>query len=107
MAYDEELDQRVADIVGLWGAVRRKMFGGTGYLINGNMLAGVHRNRLILRLGAADADAALQDSAVSPFDMTRKPMAGWVQVDPPGFAGEKLEEWLLKARTFVSSLPPK
>lgn len=38
MAYDEELDARVSDIVSGWGTERRKMFGGTGYLLSGNML---------------------------------------------------------------------
>jgi len=83
------------------------MFGGTGYLLSGNMMAGVHGRRLILRLSAGDESAALQESSVDPFDMTRKPMAGWVQVDPPGFEGDKLQDWLEKARAFAESLPPK
>lgn len=107
MAYDEQLDQRVADIASLWGATRKKMFGGTGYFVNGNMMAGVHGARLILRLGDDDGSAALGEPFVAPFDLTGRPMAGWVQLDPPGFEGAKLQDWLMRARTFASSLPPK
>ena len=84
MAYDEELDQRVGDMVSIWGAVRKRMFGGTGYLLNGNMMAGVHGERLILRLGEEESLTALEEPDVSPFDLTGRPMTGWVQVDPPG-----------------------
>jgi TfoX/Sxy family transcriptional regulator of competence genes len=107
VAYDEELDQRIADVVSPWGAVRKQMFGGTCYLLKGNMMAGVHAARLILRLGTEDGSAALDEPFVGPFDLTRKPMAGWVQVDPPGFEGERLREWLVRARKFAASLPPK
>jgi hypothetical protein len=107
LAYDEELDQRISDIASPWGATRKKMFGGTCYLLNGNIMAGVHGERLILRLGDEDGSAAMEEAFVDPFDLTRKPMAGWVQVDPPGFAGDKLEEWLARSRTFAASLPPK
>ena len=107
MAYDEELDQRVSDIVSGWGATRKKMFGGTAYLLNGNMMAGVHGERLILRLGDDDGSAALEEPFASPFDLTGRPMVGWVQVDPPGFEGARLQDWLVRARKFASSLPPK
>jgi hypothetical protein len=107
MAYDEALDDRIAPIALPWGAVRKKMFGGTCYLLNGNMLAGVYRDSLILRLGEASGDAALGETFVRPFDITGRPMRGWVMVDPGGFDGEALDRWLDRARVFVESLPAK
>ena len=107
MPYDEELDQRIADIASSWGATRKQVFGGTCYLLNGNMMAGVHGTRPILRLGVEDGSAAVVEPFVGPFDLTRKPMAGWVQVDPPGFESEKLQDWLARSRKFAASLPPK
>jgi TfoX/Sxy family transcriptional regulator of competence genes len=108
VAYDEGLDDRVADIVYPWGATRKKMFGGTGYLINGNMMAGVHGERLILRLNDSDAKALLKEPLVGPFDLTGKPMAGWVQVDLPALEdNERLEDWLMLAHVHAASLPPK
>ena len=57
MAYDEELDACVAEVVGPWEATRKAMFGGSGYFLNGNMLAGVHKDHLVLRLSRAKAHA--------------------------------------------------
>lgn len=107
MAYDEELDERVMEIATAWGATRKKMFGGTGYLLNGNMMAGVHGERLILRLSADEETEALAQPHVGPFDLTRRPMAGWVQVDLSGLEGRHLEDWLERAWAFVQTLPPK
>lgn len=108
MAYDERLDARVADIVMGWGATRRKMFGGTCYMLKGNMMAGVWRESLIVRLGREEGAAALELPHVRPFDISKNPMSGWVMVD-----GETLEEdgalvaWLEQAREFVETLPEK
>ena len=107
MAYDANLDARIQDVVLSWGATRKMMFGGTGYMLNGNLLAGVHGDRLIVRLGAADGEAALEEPGVAPFDMTRRPMAGWVTVGQDQLGGSGLLEWLTRARTFVASLPSK
>jgi hypothetical protein len=41
VAYDEDLGREVAEIVTPWGATRKAMFGGTGYLLRGNMVGGV------------------------------------------------------------------
>ncbi len=58
MAYDEKLDARVTAAIAGWGTTRKKMFGGTCHLINGNMLCGVYKNFLILRLGEQAAQEA-------------------------------------------------
>ncbi len=107
MAYDEELDARVAEIVLPWGATRKKMFGGTGYMLNGNMMAGVHGERLILRLSDEAGEAALKKHSVKPFDMVPRPMPGWVMVDQEGLSGKNLKGWLDEAHEFVQSLPSK
>ena len=107
MAYDQELDSRVEAIAGAWGAARKKMFGGTGYLLDGNMMAGIHRDRLVLRLGTEAGGAALAEPGVSPFDITGRPMAGWVMVDQDVLADDELERWLDIARDHAASLPPK
>lgn len=107
MAYDEAIDDRVAEVALSWGAERRRMFGGTCYLVNGNMTAGVIGDELILRLGEEGGTAALADRHVRPFDMTGKPMRGWVMVAREGFDGDRLNDWLAQAKLFVESLPPK
>jgi hypothetical protein len=107
MAYDEELDARIAKAVTKWYAERKKMFGGTCYLLRGNLFCGVHRDRLILRVGNEAAAEALQKPHVSVFDITGRPMKGWIMVEKGGFEGRRLAAWLEKAEAFVRTLPPK
>lgn len=83
------------------------MFGGLCYLLKGNMLLGVHKDTLILRLGVEESETALGQPGVRLFDITGKPMKGWVMVEKNGFEGGKLGEWIAKARNFVEMLPAK
>jgi TfoX/Sxy family transcriptional regulator of competence genes len=107
MAYDEDLDARTTIVVKPWGATRKKMFGGTCHLLNGNMLCGVHNDRLIVRLGEEAGSAALEERYARPMDITGRPMKGWVMVEREGYDGPDLETWLERARSFVATLPPK
>jgi hypothetical protein len=105
--YDERLDERIADAVAPLETVRKKMFGGTCYILRGNMMAGVFKDSLILRLGEEAAERALHEPNVRPFDITGRPMRGWVMVEPPGAEGSALDSWLGLAREYAESLPPK
>lgn len=109
MAYDEEIDRRVQKIVGRWkGMVTKKMFGGVCHQLNGNILSGVNKDKLILRLGVDEAEKAIKRKAVGPFDITGRPMKGWVMVEKTGFKTDAaLHEWLDRAKAFVKTLPPK
>jgi TfoX/Sxy family transcriptional regulator of competence genes len=107
MPYSAELDAKISSIVAKWNATSKKMFGGTCHLLNGNMMCGVHKNNLILRLGDAEAGRALRQPRVRAMDITGRPMKGWVMVDEADLKGGELEGWLDKARSFVESLPPK
>ena len=105
MAYDRELDARVSEIVGPWETERKRMFGGTGYLLKGNMLTGVYRDSLILRMGEDGASALLVDPRARVFDITGRPMRGWVMVESEGIGDDELVLWLSDAKAFVESLP--
>jgi len=84
------------------------MFGGVCHLLNGNMFGGVYKDKLILRLGVDEAENVLTQKHIVPFDITGKPMKGWVMVEEKGFlTEEELNGWLKKARKFVKTLPPK
>jgi TfoX/Sxy family transcriptional regulator of competence genes len=107
VAYDSELDARVAGALEPYRAVRRLMFGGTGYMLNGHLAAGVHKDRLVLRLSLAAAEAAMSEPLVRPFDMSSRPMRGWVMVDQDGLDDAALQEWLDLARSYAETLPPK
>ena len=61
----------------------KKMFGGVGFLLNGNLLVGVRKDSLLVRLGPEQSDEALQEAHVSEFKITgRGTMKGWVVVEP-------------------------
>jgi len=109
MAYDELLAIRMRAALGPTpGLVEKKMFGGIGFLLNGNMACGVHKNYLIVRVGPQKSTAALARPHVRPFDMTGRPMAGWVMVEPQGCATEPaLKIWLEEGLEFARSLPEK
>jgi hypothetical protein len=108
MSYSEDLDERISQIVSTWENIgRKKMFGGVCYLQNGNMFCGVYKDYLILRLGEQAAAESLKGPFVRDFDITGRPMKGWVMVEQKAFAGAKLGNWLKKARLFAETLPKK
>jgi TfoX/Sxy family transcriptional regulator of competence genes len=109
MPYDEQLSIRIRILLGEHpGLSEKKMFGGVGFLMNGNMLCGVHKDRLIVRVGADNYQAALKMPHAGLFDMTGRPMTGWVMVAAPGFkTDESLSEWVQMGLEYTHSLPPK
>ena len=109
MPYNKDLEARIQKIVSSWKHTdSKKMFGGICHLLGGNMFCGVYKDFLILRLGEKKAAEALKLPFVKPFDITGKPMKGWVMVEKQGFAGEKdLKEWLEQAKGFAKTLGTK
>lgn len=109
MPYDEQVDGRIKYIVSEWSNTEnKKMFGGVCHLINGNMFCGVYKDFLILRLGEKAAENTLKEAYTRPFDITGRPMKGWVMVNKKGFQQqEQLIRWLQFARDFALTLPPK
>lgn len=109
MPYDLAIENRIKKILSGWKDIDQKnMFGGVCHLLKGNMFCGVYRDFLILRLGKENGEKALALPHVKPFDITGKPMKGWVMVGQAGFrADHDLESWLNQAGEFASSLPPK
>ncbi|MFH1086240.1 MAG: TfoX/Sxy family protein [Chloroflexota bacterium] len=109
MPYDAHLAERVRVALSAEpGLTEMRMFGGIGFLINGNMTCGVHGAGLIVRVGAeAYADALAQPGA-RVFDMTGRPMRGWVLVDPPGCAtDDALRAWVARGAAQARALPAK
>jgi TfoX/Sxy family transcriptional regulator of competence genes len=109
MAYDEQLARRVREILqGVPGLIEKKMFGGVGYIVNGNMACGINGEHLIVRLSEKDSAQALAQPGVNVFDMTGRPMKGWITVAPAGFVDENdLKAWIERGLQFAQSLPPK
>lgn len=109
MAYDENLAARVREtLANETNIIEKKMFGGTGYLLNGNMACGVHKDSLVVRVGAPQYESALEKPYASPFDITGRAMKGWVLVAPTGVADDaNLAQWVRWGVEFARTLPPK
>lgn len=109
MAYSKSLVERIRHLVSLrHGVTEKKMFGGVCFLLNGNLLVGVWEHSLIVRIGKDAYEAALQKQYVREFDVTGRPMRGWVMVEPDGIDSDhQLTNWIEEALQFVRTLPAK
>ncbi|MGH8865995.1 MAG: TfoX/Sxy family protein [Burkholderiales bacterium] len=109
MAFDEGLAQRIRKRLAVHKKLtEKKMFGGLAFLLNGNMCCGVHRRELIVRLEPVRTDAALAEPHTRIFDLSGRPMKGWILVELPGLADEpSLAKWLRLGTKFAGSLPEK
>lgn len=77
-------------------------------MLHGNMLVGVWNDSLIVRLGPEEGDNALTEPHVGQFDVTGRPMKGWVMVEPDGIDSDaQLRDWVERALNFVRTLPAK
>ncbi len=109
MAYNEMLAQRIRTVLeGVPGVTEKKMFGGTGFILRGNMACGVNGDDLIVRVGPEKDTQVLAMPHVRRFDMSARPMAGWIMVAPPGYQTDAdLRRWIEQGMAFAGSLPPK
>jgi TfoX/Sxy family transcriptional regulator of competence genes len=109
MAYDEGLAQRIREVLGERpGLVEKKMFGGLGFMVQGNMACGVHKDKLIVRVGPEKHQEALARPYARPFDITGRPMKGWVMVESDGVeSDDDLADWVRQGVDLALTLPPK
>jgi TfoX/Sxy family transcriptional regulator of competence genes len=109
MSYSQALAERVRKALRTYRAVtEKKLFGGVGFMLNGNLVVFVWQQSLIVRLGPKEADAALKQEYVREFDVTGRLMKGWIMVEPDGLDSDRqLAGWVEQALAFVESLPPK
>jgi hypothetical protein len=109
MPYDEKLEKRIDKVVSRWKSrSKKKMFGGICYLLKGNMCFGIHKEYLIVRAGEPEAGKHFSKKGVRPFDITGKPMKGWLMIEGKAAADAKsLGKWLEMGKKFALSLPPK
>src|SRR6516164_11733602 len=105
MAFNETLAARIRDALARKrGVEEKKMFGGIVFFLNGNMLVGVWKNSLVVRLGSDQQNEALREAHVREFDITGKPMRNWVLVEPEGVEDdEQLKGWIERALKFVKA----
>jgi TfoX/Sxy family transcriptional regulator of competence genes len=110
MAYDEDLANRIRELVASGdGVTERKMFGGLAFLIGGHMAVSASgRGGLLLHVDRAETDELLAKPHARPFEMRGRVMEGWVRVDADGLKTKRqLERWVARGVAHARSLPPK
>ena len=109
MAYNEELAKRIRAMLPKKPSVsEKKMFGGIGFLVRGNMACGLYKEYLIVRVGPDAHQEAIKKPHAKVFDITGRPMSGWVMVAPKGYeTNSAMLSWLKQGIAYASSLPSK
>jgi TfoX/Sxy family transcriptional regulator of competence genes len=107
MAYDEELAERVRELLeGEAGLTEKKMFGGLGFMVGGNMaVAASGQGGLLVRV---DPSSSYDESGVEPMVMRGREMTGWLRVATEVVGTKKqLATWVRRGVAYARSLPPK
>ena len=108
MPFDEVLADRIRRALGPDPAVtERKMFGGLAFLRDGKMFCGIVKDELMVRVGPARYEEALERPHARPMDFTGKPMNGYVYVAAAGCRTDAaVRAWVERGATFVATLAP-
>jgi TfoX/Sxy family transcriptional regulator of competence genes len=109
VAYDDAFADRIREVLSARSDVsERNMFGGVAFMVAGNMACGVLGEDLIVRLGEDEAEKALTEDGVRPFDFTGRPTKTTVYVSSERTADDTgLAEWVEAGADYAASLPPK
>jgi hypothetical protein len=110
MAYDEDLANRIRELIAAEpGVTEKPMFGGLAFLIGGNMAVSASgQGGLMVRVDPEATDALVAKPDARPFEMRGRAMHGWLRVDPGGVRTKRqLEPWVKRGVAYARSLPPK
>ena len=110
MAYDEDLANRIRELVsGDADVTEKRMFGGLAFLAGGHMaVAASGQGGLMVRVDPAETAGLVSKEHVGPFEMRGRELDGWLRVDTEGVRTKlQLEPWVRRGMTYARSLPPK
>lgn len=100
MAYNEKLADKIRQsLKGTKNLVEKKMFGGIAFMVNDKMCVGVDKDDIILRCTPEQTDELLSKKGSRPFDLTGKPMKGWLLIGADGWTNKKDFDFWLKTAT--------
>jgi TfoX/Sxy family transcriptional regulator of competence genes len=110
VAYDEELADRIRELVGSEsGLTEQRMFGGLAFLIGGNMaVAASGQGGVLVRVDPAQSDKLVATTNARLMEMRGRSMQGWLRVDPEHVRTKRqLAKWVELATMYARSLPAK
>jgi hypothetical protein len=107
MAFDEKLAARIRSQLGKKkGLTEKKLFGGIGFLLNGNLACAVSKEEMLVRVEPEATQDVLKQKYTRIFGS--RPMKGWILVAPEGLKTAKaLAKWIEIGVAYAASLPPK
>jgi TfoX/Sxy family transcriptional regulator of competence genes len=110
VAYDEELADRIRELLG--GAAdltEKKMFGGLAFLVGGNMaVAASGQGGVLVRVDPAESETFVATTNARLMEMRGRQMQGWLRVDPDDIRTKgQLAKWVGLGATYARSLPQK
>ena len=110
MAYDNDLADRIRELIGYErGVEEKRMFGGLAFLINGNMsVAASGHGGLMVRVPPDETDKLVAREHVEPMVMAGREARGWVRVSVDGVTTKRqLQSWVSRGVDYAKTLPPK
>jgi len=110
MAYDEELADRIRDLIGDEpNLTEKKMFGGLAFLIGGNMAVSASgQGGLMVRVDPDESDELVSTTPARLMEMRGRSMKGWLRLDAEDLrTKEELSTWVRRGVAFARSLSPK
>ena len=110
MAYDEDLANRIRELLGgRPGLTEQRMFGGLAFLVGGNMaIAASGQGGIMVRVDPAESESIVAKTSARPMVMRGREMAGWLRVDADDVRTKRqLSKWVDLGTAFAASLPAK
>ncbi|MFN2593675.1 MAG: TfoX/Sxy family protein [Actinomycetota bacterium] len=110
MAYDEDLADRIRELLGTQrGVTEKKMFGGLAFLVKGNMaIAASGQGGILVRSNPEEGEKLIAKGPAQPMVMRGRSMAGWLRVDAEAVRTKRqLEKWVKLGTDYARSLPAK
>jgi TfoX/Sxy family transcriptional regulator of competence genes len=110
VAYDEDLADRIRELVATERAVtEKKMFGGLAFLIGGNMaVAASGQGGVLVRVDPAKSEKLVATTTARVAVMRGRPMQGWLRVDSEHLRTKRqLAKWVGLGTAYARSLPAK
>jgi len=94
---------------GLAGIEHRTMFGYPSVFLNGNMLASIFQDRVMVRLSERERAEAMKRAGAKPFEPSPgRSMKEYVEFPAAVVANEReLRAWIDRGRAYVLTLPAK
>jgi TfoX/Sxy family transcriptional regulator of competence genes len=110
MAYDQELAERIRQLIGDDPELtEKKMFGGLAFLVRGNMaIAASSQGGAMVRVDPVQSDALVATTKATPMTMRGRDMPGWLRVSSDDLrTDDQLDPWVEIGIGYARSLPPK